>query len=86
MLLNHCKNRDVCAGIILIREAGGIAVDGCGRRGVTDGELLIGRRFLFVRGCCGEDGDTSPEATLAAQQKIIEEVWSIVEDLELPRK
>ncbi|KAG0243319.1 inositol monophosphatase [Mortierella sp. GBAus27b] len=80
-----CWEWDVCAGIVLIREAGGIAVDGCGRE-VTDGQLLTGRRFLFVRGCCGDDGDTSPEAMLAAQKKIVKEVWSVVEDLDLPRK
>ncbi|KAF9896589.1 hypothetical protein BX616_007161 [Lobosporangium transversale] len=80
-----CWEWDVCAGIIIVREAGGIVVDGCGRE-VSDGQLLTGRRFLVVRGCCGEDGDTSPEASYKAQQKIIQEVWSIVEDLELPRK
>ncbi|KAG0370183.1 inositol monophosphatase [Gamsiella multidivaricata] len=80
-----CWEWDVCAGIIIVREAGGVVVDGCGRQ-VTDGQLLIGRRFLCVRGCCGEDGDTSPEATLAAQKNIINEVWSIVEDIDLGRK
>ncbi|KAF9921199.1 hypothetical protein BGZ65_010562 [Modicella reniformis] len=79
-----CWEWDVCAGIVIVREAGGIVVDSCGRK-VNDGELLIGRRFLVVRGCCGEDGDTSPEASLAAQMKIVQEVWSIVEDLDLPR-
>ncbi|KAK3808391.1 MAG: myo inositol monophosphatase [Benniella sp.] len=80
-----CWEWDVCAGIIIVREAGGIVVDGCGRD-VDDGQLLTGRRFLVVRGCCGDDGDTSSEATLAAQEKIIKEVWSIVEDFDLPRK
>ena len=60
-------------------------MDGCGRD-VDDGQLLTGRRFLVVRGCCGDDGDTSPEATLAAQEKIVKEVWSVVEDFDLPRK
>ncbi|KAF9999142.1 hypothetical protein BGZ80_004433 [Entomortierella chlamydospora] len=80
-----CWEWDVCAGIIIVREAGGIVVDGCGRQ-VTDGQLLTGRRFLVVRACCGDDGDTSPEASLAAQKKIVEEVWSVVEDFDLPRK
>ena len=60
-------------------------MDGCGRE-VTDGQLLTGRRFLTIRGCCGEDGNTSPEAALAAQTKIAKEVWSVVEDMECPRK
>ncbi|KAF9276010.1 hypothetical protein BGZ68_010315 [Mortierella alpina] len=76
---------DVCAGIIIVREAGGLVVDGCGRD-VTDGELLTGRRILTVRGCCGEDGDSSAEASAAAQRKIVEEVWAVVEDIECPRK
>ncbi|KAF9293116.1 hypothetical protein BGZ74_011848 [Mortierella antarctica] len=76
---------DICAGIIIIRESGGVVVDGCGRE-VTDGELLIGRRILCVRACSDEDGNSSPEAIAAAQRKIIEEAWSIVEDVEAPRK
>lgn len=60
-------------------------VDGCGRE-VTDGQLLIGRRFLCVRACSDEEGNSSPEAIAAAQRKIIEEAWSIVEDVEAPRK
>ncbi|GJJ77894.1 myo-inositol-1(or 4)-monophosphatase [Entomortierella parvispora] len=80
-----CWEWDVCAGIIIVRESGGVVVDGCGRE-VTDGQLLTGRRFLTIRGCCGEDGDTSPEAALAAQKKIAKEVWSVVEDMECPRK
>ncbi|KAF9430786.1 hypothetical protein BGZ76_000714 [Entomortierella beljakovae] len=80
-----CWEWDVCAGIIIVREAGGIVVDGCGRQ-VTEGQLLTGRRFLVIRGCSGDDGDTSPEASAAAQNKIVQEVWSVVEDLELPRK
>lgn len=75
----------MCAGIIIVREAGGVVVDGCGRQ-VTDGQLLTGRRFLTIRGCCGEDGSTAPEASAVAQKKIIDEVWSIVEDMECPRK
>ena len=77
--------RDVCAGIIIVREAGGLVVDGCGRD-VTDGELLTGRRILTVRGCCGEDGDASAEASAAAQRKIVKEVWNVVEDIDCPRK
>ncbi|KAG0321351.1 hypothetical protein BGZ97_011588 [Linnemannia gamsii] len=80
-----CWEWDVCAGIIIVREAGGVVVDGCGRQ-VTDGQLLTGRRFLTIRGCCGEDGSTTPEASAVAQKKIIDEVWSIVEDMECPRK
>ncbi|KAG0322365.1 hypothetical protein BGZ99_003363 [Dissophora globulifera] len=80
-----CWEWDVCAGIIIVREAGGDVVDGCGRE-VTDGQLLTGRRFLTVRACSGEDGSTSPEASLAARKKIIQEVWSVVEDLDMPRK
>jgi myo-inositol-1(or 4)-monophosphatase len=41
---------------------------------------------LTIRGCCGEDGSTTPEASAVAQKKIIDEVWSIVEDMECPRK
>ncbi|KAF9958961.1 hypothetical protein BGZ72_010562 [Mortierella alpina] len=76
---------DVCAGIIIVREAGGLVVDGCGRD-VADGELLTGRRILTVRGCCGEDGDASAEASAAAQRKIVKEVWNVVEDIDCPRK
>ncbi|KAF9923717.1 hypothetical protein FBU30_006220 [Linnemannia zychae] len=80
-----CWEWDVCAGIIIVREAGGVVVDGCGRQ-TTDGQLLTGRRFLTIRACCGDDGSTSPEAVAAAQKKIVNEVWSVVEDMECPRK
>ncbi|KAF9413300.1 hypothetical protein BGZ94_000776 [Podila epigama] len=80
-----CWEWDVCAAIIIIRESGGVVVDGCGRE-VDDGQLLIGRRFLTVRACSGPDGNSSPEACAAAQRKIIEEAWSIVENIEAPRK
>ncbi|KAG0348953.1 hypothetical protein BG004_003436 [Podila humilis] len=80
-----CWEWDVCAGIIIIRESGGVVVDGCGRD-VTDGQLLIGRRFLCVRACSDEDGNSSPQACAAAQKKIIEEAWAIVEDIDAPRK
>ncbi|KAF9581087.1 hypothetical protein BGW38_002023 [Lunasporangiospora selenospora] len=76
---------DVCAAIVIVREAGGVVVDACARE-TTDSQLLMGRRYLAVRACCNEEGDTSPEAVKAAQEKIIQEVWSVVEDLDCPRK
>ncbi|KAG0245075.1 hypothetical protein BGW41_004332 [Actinomortierella wolfii] len=80
-----CWEWDVCAGIVIVREAGGIVVDGCGDK-VNDAQLLTGRRFLVIRACSGNDGSTEPQDVAAAQQNIVNEVWSIVENLRLSRE
>ncbi|KAJ5961099.1 uncharacterized protein N7479_008249 [Penicillium vulpinum] len=61
-----CWSWDVCAGWVILSEAGGIMVDG--NRGVWEARL-DGRKYLAVR--------ASPSGT--GQKEMVEEFWSYVQ-------
>jgi myo-inositol-1(or 4)-monophosphatase len=62
---------DVCAGWVVLKEAGGVIVDG--NPGRWGNEIMVDhRKYLAVRAVGNGDGGRS-------QQQIVEEFWSFVE-------
>ncbi|CAA7265873.1 unnamed protein product [Cyclocybe aegerita] len=81
-----CWPWDVCAGIVIAEEAGGV-VSGSHSAflqssnenfGAVTEELLTGRKYIVVRAI----GDTPDENCLDAQKRIIREFYATVEDVE----
>jgi len=81
-----CWPWDVCAGIVIAEEAGG-AVTGSHTVfastekhsfGEVTEEILIGRKYIVVRGIA----DTPEERGVDAQRRIIKEFYATVEDVE----
>lgn len=77
-----CWAWDVCAGIIILEEAGGLAFGAkqrslkaidTGKADVVDAEVLQGRKYLFVRPMLGEGGKE-------AQLKLAKEFFEVVEE------
>ncbi|KIM47720.1 hypothetical protein M413DRAFT_439397 [Hebeloma cylindrosporum] len=81
-----CWPWDVCAGIVIAEEAGGVVVgshsDVAAASDKTFGdvteEILTGRKYLVVRAI----GDTEHEKGSDAQKRIIKEFYASVEDVE----
>ncbi|KAJ6575455.1 hypothetical protein B0H19DRAFT_1344805 [Mycena capillaripes] len=82
-----CWPWDVCAGIVIAEEAGGLLTgshdvfsttsSGASFGDVTE-EILTGRKYIVVRAI----GETGGETAVQAQKRIIEEFYSTVEDVD----
>jgi len=82
-----CWPWDVCAGIVIAQEAGGVVsgsrtafTASCadGSFGQLTEDVLFGRKFVVVRGIA----DTPTESGQAAQKRIIEQFYEAVEDIQ----
>ncbi|WOO86271.1 Inositol monophosphatase 2 [Vanrija pseudolonga] len=71
---------DVCAGMAILAEAGGVTFGGkdSDLSGDVDAALLVGRRFLFVRAVPGLG-----EARLLAQRCLAKEFYDTTEHIEV---
>ncbi|KPV72852.1 uncharacterized protein RHOBADRAFT_29523 [Rhodotorula graminis WP1] len=84
-----CWEWDVCAGMIIIAEAGGRVVPSQppSEAYLTDRSLAIpdagigSRLYLAVRACAGTEGETEREA----QDRLVREVWRRTERLDYVR-
>ncbi|CAE6421487.1 unnamed protein product [Rhizoctonia solani] len=73
-----CWPWDVCAGVVIAQEAGGL-VGGSSETpitGIVDENILTGRKYIVIRGI----GDTPEETGLDAQKRLIKEFYETVED------
>ncbi|PPQ73459.1 hypothetical protein CVT24_007550 [Panaeolus cyanescens] len=82
-----CWPWDVCAGIVIAEEAGGLvsgshsffaSTSETERFGVVTEELLTGRKYIVVRAIA----DTSTERGIDAQRRIIKEFYESVQDVD----
>ncbi|KAF9486546.1 inositol monophosphatase [Pholiota conissans] len=81
-----CWPWDVCAGIVIAEEAGGVVTGSHSIFATTENngfgeiteEILIGRKYLVVRGIA----DTPGEKGVDAQKRIIKEFYASVDDVE----
>jgi len=76
-----CWPWDVCAGICILREAGGVAFGAKDSKldGVADGPLMAGRKYLLVRGIA----PTETETSLQVQQRFAKEFYETVDEWDL---
>ncbi|KAF5385083.1 hypothetical protein D9615_001061 [Tricholomella constricta] len=81
-----CWPWDVCAGIVIAEEAGGVvtgshadfaATASSDAFGDVTEEILTGRKYVVVRAISGNLGETASDA----QQRIIKEFYDTVEDV-----
>ncbi|RDB29226.1 Protein qutG [Hypsizygus marmoreus] len=81
-----CWAWDVCAGIVIAEEAGGLvtgphdafeATVSSDEFGDVTEEILTGRKYLVVRAIAGTQGETG----IDAQKRIIKEFYDTVEDV-----
>ncbi|CAE6361629.1 unnamed protein product [Rhizoctonia solani] len=73
-----CWPWDVCAGVVIAQEAGGL-VGGSSEApltGIVDENILTGRKYIVIRGIC----DTPEESGLDAQKRLIKEFYETVEE------
>ncbi|KAJ1302679.1 hypothetical protein OPQ81_002995 [Rhizoctonia solani] len=73
-----CWPWDVCAGVVIAQEAGGL-VGGSSETPLTstvDENILTGRKYIVIRGI----GDTPEEMGSDAQRRLIREFYETVED------
>ncbi|GBB99777.1 hypothetical protein RclHR1_03630005 [Rhizophagus clarus] len=76
-----CWEWDVTAALVILRESGGIMVNGNGpNEGPVD---ILGRKYLAVRGGSSCAGDETVEQS---QLRLVRELWNIVEEIDCPRK
>ncbi|WWC92364.1 uncharacterized protein L201_007321 [Kwoniella dendrophila CBS 6074] len=75
-----CWAWDVCAGICILREAGGVMFGPktSTLSGDIDGDLLTGRKYLAVRGIA----PTADETSLQVQQRFAKEFYDTTDDIE----
>ncbi|KAJ7070713.1 hypothetical protein C8F01DRAFT_391592 [Mycena amicta] len=82
-----CWPWDVCAGIVIAEEAGGVVTGSHDVFAATKSDtsfgdvteaILTGRKYIVVRAIGESEGETSAQA----QKRIIEEFYSTVEDIE----
>ncbi|KAF8203958.1 hypothetical protein BJ912DRAFT_895941 [Pholiota molesta] len=81
-----CWPWDVCAGIVIAEEAGGVVTGSHNVFASTEKssfgevteEILTGRKYIVVRGIA----DTPEEKGVDAQKRIIKEFYATVEDVE----
>lgn len=75
-----CWPWDVCAGICILYEAGGVAFGSKSKplSGEVDADLLAGRKYLFIRGIKA----TETESELEVQQRFAKEFYDTTEDVD----
>ncbi|KAF7307144.1 Inositol-1-monophosphatase [Mycena indigotica] len=82
-----CWPWDVCAGVVIAEEAGGIVTGSREVFAATRSEdsfgdvteaILTGRKYIVVRAIGGAEGETTKQA----QKRIIEEFYATVEDIQ----
>ncbi|WRT70753.1 uncharacterized protein IL334_007752 [Kwoniella shivajii] len=75
-----CWAWDVCAGICILEEAGGVMFGskGSSLSGEVDSDLLTGRKYLAMRGIA----PTSDESTLQVQQRFAKEFYDTTDEIE----
>lgn len=81
-----CWEWDICAGVAILEEAGGIVVDSNPPKDDDTTKpipkaSLGGRRYLAIRPCSGTEGETARQA----QERLVREVWKRVEPLDYDR-
>lgn len=80
----RCGPWDVCAGIVILQEAGGVVTGSRphytknkdGKPFDVTPDVLAGNKFLAIRAITGEDGEKGVDA----QKRIIEEFYECVDD------
>ncbi|KAJ7176739.1 protein qutG [Mycena filopes] len=82
-----CWEWDVCAGIAILLQTGGIVVDSNPPPGLQPSDPipmanLGGRRYLAIRGCSEDSTGRSPRAQ---QEALVREVWKRTERLDYQR-
>jgi len=76
-----CWAWDVCAGIVILQEAGGFVTgskDSPHDGNVTE-EVLLGRKYLFIRAIA----DSTNESKIEAQKRLTVEFYDTVEDFQV---
>ncbi|TRM61669.1 hypothetical protein BD626DRAFT_405691, partial [Schizophyllum amplum] len=83
-----CYPWDVCAGIVIAQEAGGIVsgshdvfaatMDDSSKFGVVGEDIIWGRKYLVIRGISPAPGESKVEA----QKRIMTEFYETVDDVE----
>lgn len=93
-MTNFDFNQDVCAGIAILTEAGGIVVDSnpppkdssfwkdSPSNEPIPSASLGARRFLCIRACASTENETS----LKAQERVVREVWKRTRGLDYRRE
>lgn len=78
-----CWEWDVCAGFIIVEEAGGLitTANPPADRSVIPEAALGGRLYLAVRGALESDGESSRQA----QERVVRAVWDRVHTLDYER-
>ena len=71
-----CWEWDVCAAMVIVREAGGIVVSGSPQCQTDAPCNLFSRKYMAIR----------PAQSKDAQMQIAREMWSIMPDIDAPRK
>ncbi|KAJ7041058.1 inositol monophosphatase [Mycena alexandri] len=82
-----CWEWDVCAGIAILLQTGGIVVDSNPPLNLQDSDPipmanLGGRRYLAIRGCSEDSTGRSPRMQ---QEALVREVWKRTERLDYQR-
>ncbi|KAJ7768202.1 inositol monophosphatase [Mycena metata] len=82
-----CWEWDVCAGIAILLQTGGIVVDSNPPLNLKDSDPipmanLGGRRYLAIRGCSEDSTGRSPRMQ---QEALVREVWKRTERLDYQR-
>ncbi|KAH9968312.1 inositol monophosphatase [Lactifluus volemus] len=72
---------DVCAGIVILQEAGGFVTGSKDvlHDGIVTEAILTGRRYLAIRGVA----ETPEESSIEVQKRIAREFYDTVEDIPL---
>nr|XP_031857614.1 uncharacterized protein CI109_007009 [Kwoniella shandongensis]KAA5524686.1 hypothetical protein CI109_007009 [Kwoniella shandongensis] len=71
-----CFPWDVCAGAIIIHETGGFFSGGKGTLDRPIGDILMSRRYIFVRAL----PSTQAESTVQIQRRLVKELYDVVEE------
>ncbi|PKY48606.1 hypothetical protein RhiirA4_464248, partial [Rhizophagus irregularis] len=79
--LGSGRNLDVAAALVILRESGGIMVNGNGPN--EEPVNILGRKYLAVRGGSSCAGDETVEQS---QLRLVREFWNIVEEIDCPRE
>jgi len=75
-----CWEWDITAALVILRESGGLMVNGNGpNEGPVD---ILGRKYLAIRAGSPSAGDETSEQS---QLRLIRELWDVVEEIDCPR-
>ncbi|KAH9973334.1 inositol monophosphatase [Lactifluus volemus] len=76
-----CWPWDVCAGIVIVQEAGGFVTGSkdVSHDGIVTEAILTGRRYLAIRGVA----ETPEESSIEVQKRIARKFYDTVEDIPL---